>query len=234
MVHHVDRVEAGQLGRRGDLAQPGRGRRLRRRANANSPRCSAEPQPGRLVPLALRGRRAPTNGAGTTRTGCGVSTPSKPSAASPSRTAGQSRSCAVSTSAGIRLVAGAVAGPALGGRGVERDGDARHPVRAGPARASCARRAGSSPSVSTTVVQAAPDPHPHHLVEQRERVGARRDVVLAGADQRAQPVAGDDRVGREVRCRPGGLARRTRPDEHDEAGRREVDWLGHRVSPRPG
>ena len=57
VVHHVDRVEAGQLGRRGRLAQPGRGSPVPRRARANSPRCSAEPEPGRLLPLAPRGRR---------------------------------------------------------------------------------------------------------------------------------------------------------------------------------
>ena len=194
-----------------------------------------EPQPGRLVPLPPRGRRRlRRNGAGDDPDRLRRSTRSKPSAGQPvahRRPAAQLRGEHVGRDP---LGPAAVPGPALGGRGVERDGDARHPVRAGPARATARGGPGPARACRRRWCRPRPDPHPHHLVQHRERVGARRDVVLAGADHRPQPVAGDDGIRREVRCRPGGLARRARPDEHDQAGRREVDWLGHRVSPRPG
>ena len=88
---------------------------------------------------------------------------------------------------------GAVAGAALGRRGVERDGDARQPVPAGR----------GEPAAPALGVQAervdhggepARQPLADDVVEQGERVGARGDVVLAGADERAQAVAGHDRV----------------------------------------
>ena len=64
-------------------------------------------------------------------------------------------------------------------------------------------------------------------VQQVEGVGAGRDVVLAGTDERAQPVTGDDLVRREVLGRPGRLPGGTGPGEHHDARRRQMKRLGH-------
>ncbi len=55
------------------------------------------------------------------------------------------------------------------------------------------------------------------LVEDRERVVARADVVFAGADDRAQGIARDDLLGCELLGRPRALPGTGRADEHDEA-----------------
>ena len=192
-----------------------------------------EPEPGRLVPLALRGRRGLPE---RRRHDPDRLRRQHPVEALGDQPVAHRRPAAQLRGEHVRrdpLGPATVPGPALGRRGVERDGDAGHPV--GPGQHAPLRASGRvQPERVDDGGQAAPDPHPHHLVQQRERVGARGDVVLAGADHRPELVAGDDRVRREMRGRPGGLARRTGPDEHDQTGRREVDWLGHRVSPRPG
>ncbi len=94
---------------------------------------------------------AAAKAAGTTRTGSGASTWSKPSAGSASRTAGQARSCAVTASAGTgcgraRLRARQTAA------GVSKP-TATHAIPCPRASArQRARRSASSPIVSITVV----------------------------------------------------------------------------------
>ena len=66
--------------------------------------------------------------------------------------------------------------------------------------------------------QAAGQPLGHDEVEHLERVAAGPHIALAGADDGAQALGGDDLVGMEELARPVRLARAARPDEHDEAG----------------
>ena len=191
VVHHVDRVEAGRLGRRGDLGQPAGGRR---RLEAVRAEVQPEPQPGRASCCRRAAGAAATNAVGTTRTGRGASTASNPSVGSSSRVAAQRPQLAGEHVGRDALGPAPVARPALRGRRVEGDRHARQAVLAGPARARPAGasrrgRACRSPWSAAGAIRCADD-----LLEQRERVGAGGEVVLAGADQRPQPVARHDRV----------------------------------------
>ena len=110
---------------------------------------------------------------------------------------------------GHRVRPGAVAGPAHRGGRVDGDRDARHPVlprERPPAGAAL----GVHPGRVDDGGQPARHPPRDDLVEQRERVGARRDVVLARADDAAQRVRRDDGRRREVSPRPTSTSR-TRP-----------------------
>ena len=60
------------------------------------------------------------------------------------------------------------------------------------------------------------------LVEHGERVGRRTQIVLGLADDCTQRVAGDDLIGREVRGGPRRLAGGDRPDQDDQARRRDA------------
>ena len=158
MVHHVDRVEARRLGRGGDLAQPRREASPRRRGTAE--RCSAEPQPDRVVPAAgAAAAAAPANACGDHPHRLGpqhlVEALAVERVARPPARPGAG---AVSTSAGTRLGRARLRARHSAAGVSNGDRDARH--RRAPARASAsrARRSASSPSVSTTVVS--PRRHP--------------------------------------------------------------------------
>ena len=126
---------------------------------------------------------------------------------------------------GHPLGAALVAPAHLGRRDVEHDGHARH---AGP----LGRRppAGPAGGVRAERVDHRREPPPQaHLddvVEQPEGVGGRPEVVLALAGQRPQPV-GRHHLGPEVGLGPRRLARPRRPDEHDEARRRQLQHGCH-------
>ena len=234
VVHDVDRVEAGGLGaRRPMLAQPLAGRR-RAAGRDELAEVQAEPQPGRVAraagarprrprrtappPPAPAPARAPRR---TPRPAAGRAPPARPAAGRPARRPG----CAWP-------------GPGCG-PGTPRPGCRRRrrrtADRAARARASQAvRRSASRPRVSTTVVSRRPT---RSRTMSSSRANASALAVTSSSpapDDRAQPVAGHDGVGREVRRRPGRLPRGARADEHHEARRRQVHRLGHRVSPRPG
>jgi hypothetical protein len=108
-----------------------------------------------------------------------------------------------------------VAPPAQRRLGVEQHGDRSHP-RA-PGQFEIAAPAGR---VQAQRVhdrrQAAPGPCGDDLVEQRERVGRRGQVMLAAADDGAKLIGGHDLLRAIPRARPAGLARAGRADEHHE------------------
>ena len=127
---------------------------------------------------------------------------------------------------------GAVAGPADRGGRVDGDRDARHPVlprERPPAGAAL----GVHPGRVDDGGQPPRHPSGDDLVEQRERVGARGDVVLARADDAAQRVRRDDGRGREVRRGPRRLPRRGRTRQHHQARRREQQRHGGELGVRP-
>ena len=150
VVHDVDRVEAGLLGRRrrspaaagpSPAAPPG-----------NAERCSPNRSPTGRSRCRATAASAAAKAAGTTRTGSGVSTWSKPSPGSASRTAGQARSCAAERVGRHRVRPAPGCGPGTTAAGVSKP-TATQAIRC--ARASArqrARRAASSPMVSMTVV----------------------------------------------------------------------------------
>ena len=108
------------------------------------------------------------------------------------------------------------------------------PPRSASAR-QAARRFGSSPVVSTTVVRPRRSRLRDDQVEHLERVAARALVALARPDHRPQAIRGHDLVGVEPRPRPRRLARPGRPDEHDEAGvgQPQRSLVDHDVRRRP-
>jgi hypothetical protein len=222
VVHHVERVEADGLGGDGDLPQP---RAERGRAAAELADVQGEAQPdrplglpcGRLPARRERGRHHAHRLRGQdvveALAGQGVA-----DGGPGPQLRGERRG-----RHGVRT--GAVAGPADRGGGVEADGHARRAPRAGqlpPAGAAV----GVEPGRVDDGGQPARDPAGDDLLQQRERVGARRDVVLTRPDDGAQAVGGHDLVAGEVRGRPRRLAGPRRPGQHDQARRGEPQ---HRV-----
>ena len=136
-----------------------------------------------------------------------------------------------------RPVTGSVAPAAQRRRGVERDHD-----RWQSGRARLRELLAPAYDVETQRVddrrQSAAQPAGDDLVEQRERIRGRVEVVTAAADDRAQVVGGHD-LGRAVALlRPRRLAGTRRPDEHDEGRVRKVRRRDHggslaRSAPRP-
>ncbi len=231
VVHDVDRVEAGSLGGRGHVAQPAThracaaGRRELPEVQAYA-RAGHRPRDG-VGCAHPRGRPDEGGGDHPHRLGRDDVVEPLPGQRGADRRPGpQLRGQHVDRDA---LGPVPVAFPADGGGGVEGDCDAGDAGARG-------HRAPGRPSVGVEAEgvddrgQATADPQADDLVEESQRVRARGDVVLTGADDRAQPVAAHHRVGREVLGRPGGLARGAGPDEDDEARSREPEH----VSPRCG
>ena len=121
---------------------------------------------------------------------------------------------------GHPLLATAVALPDLGRGAVDGDRDARH---AGGATEIAP--AAALPRIERERVddrrQSASQPPGRDLLDERERVGGRGEVVRSIADDGTEVVRRDDLVRRELRCRPRRLAHAGRPDEHHQARRRQ-------------
>ena len=123
---------------------------------------------------------------------------------------------------GVRhpIVATAIAVPDLGRGTVDGDGDARHAGGATEIAPGAAL-----PRVERERVddgrQSASQPPGRDLLDERERVGGRGQVVRSIADDGTEVVRRDDLVRRELRCRPRRLARASRADEHHQARRRQ-------------
>ena len=218
----TERVEAGRLGLGGDAraagpagrstAVPGERREVQAEAQADRPRLPGGPRPSVVPPS--RGRHGPQ--------GTGSWTASKPSAARPARCSARRRRW-----------------PWMSGSGSGRARDrlrSRHDLercREDHRHGRDTGRAGElDPVRPARLVEAervddrrepAPEPGRDDRVEHRERVVARRDVVLGLADHPAQAVARHDLGGGEALGRPVRLARARRPDEDDEDGCRELD-----------
>ena len=154
------------------------------------------------------------------RTTTGSSTVSKPSASRPGRCSPTRRTCCESTASGTGLPRARLR--------------ARHsPTGVANTTAAVARpcrRASRQPRRAAGRVepervddrgQPAPQPVLDDLVEQRERVLARREVLLALTDHRPQPVARHHLVGGEVLGRPRRLARPRRAHQHHQARGRQ-------------
>ena len=184
VVHHVDRVEAGRLRRGRDLRAAGPGVAAVPPVKPYAPRCRPNRSPVGCCPACRRAAGAAfTNASGTTRDrlrrqhrvvplgrAAGHGSPPRSAAGRRARRPGcawPGAGCAPGTRA-----AGVSKATATHGRSC---------CRASASQAS--RRSASSPSVSITVVSRRAEPPPHDLVQQRERVRARGDVVLAGADE---------------------------------------------------
>ena len=215
VVHDVDRVEPRGLRGHGDLAQPAAAAPAPPGAE-NSPMCSPNRNP--VGPLLLASRRggAPTNAVGTTRTGSGVRTWSKPSSRQPRL------GCRPSRAAGRRGRRRGCAWPAPGCA----PGTRRRACRTRPRRRACAcpSRELEPPASALGVEaervddggQAPADASRDDVIEQGERVGARRHVVLAGA---RRPRAAD-RWTRSCRSRSSPPPMSTSPKRPARRARR--------------
>jgi hypothetical protein len=106
------------------------------------------------------------------------------------------------------------------GRGQD-DRDGRHAVT-GREREPAASAVGVEPQAVDDRRQPAPQPRLDDRVEHGERVGRGGEVVLGLPHHPPQPVARDDRSGREALRRPGALAGRRRADQHHERRPGEV------------
>ena len=216
VVHHPQAVEPGVLGGGGDALQtPDRSRsgppgHVKRGA---ADRSAAPPDP-------WPSRRPRPASAGTSATGPGGWTAAKPSAGERGAHGRPALELRAQHRSGHRRALGPCcergsrppgrrrrwrsrARPAVGGQGAV----------AGPLRRVEGQRVDDRREAAA---QALLDDG----VEQRERVLRRRQVVLALAHQRPQPVAGHHLVGREPSLGPRRLARRRGADQHDEARRR--------------
>ena len=217
MVHHPQAREAGLLG----------GAARSRRAWPRSSGCPGKPKREICRPKSSvmgsscwraaassaveergRARARPARRDGRRRSPRRRGRPRRPAA---------SRSCALTTLLGTGPLARAVALAHDPLAGVSNTTAwAGTPWRSASAR-QAARRPASSPVESITVVSRRAHPLGDDQVEHLERVAARALVALAGADDRAQPVRGDDLVGVEPLARPVRLAGGGGADEHDEA-----------------
>ena len=123
-------------------------------------------------------------------------------------------------------VTSSVAPAAQGRRGVERDHDRRQ-----SRRARLCELLGPAYDVETQRVddrrQSAAQSAGDDLVEQRERIRGRVEVVTAAADDRTQVVGGHDLRRAVALLRPRRLAGARRPDEHDEGRVRKVRRRDH-------
>ena len=122
---------------------------------------------------------------------------------------------------GNTFVARLVLASELGGRHVEHDCVARHPVALGHDPPLLALDGIGAERIDDRR-QLAPESALDDVVEHGERIGRRTQVVLALTHQRPEPVAGNDMIG-EVFVGPPRLARPRRPYEHHEAGRWQLD-----------
>ena len=119
---------------------------------------------------------------------------------------------------------------------VEHDAHGRQSVRARAEAIHAARRSGSRPSVSTTVVRPRPNRRRDDLLEQRERVRARGEVLVALADDRAELVARHDLLRREMCAAPTSTSPRPtgRPARPGTAPAGRRRWRRRRRRPRSG
>ena len=199
MVHDPDAREARRLGRRRDRAQTRAQSRPHRRPT-RTPGAAARTA-ARLVPSACAAASAVARAtrAGAVRTTAGSSTMSN-SRARASRCAFELAHLPCQHTIGDDLAARAVAGATLGRGGREHDSHARDVVPAGECDP-CGPPLGLEPERVDHRRQPPPQPLGDDRVEQRERVGAGREVLFAFADDRPQVVARHDLLGREVaRC----------------------------------
>ena len=154
-------------------------------------------------------------------------TAAKPSPASCANTPSTAASCPLTTLLGTGVPRARLRSRTSLASGSKTTATAGTPWRSASARQP-ARRLGSRPVVSITVVSLRAKPLGDDELEQLERVLRRALVALAGADDGAQAVRRDDLLGREPLRRPVRLAGAAGADEHDEAGIGQAQRGGHR------
>ena len=228
VVHDPEAGEAGLLGRAGDVGERRRGRR-RMAGEAEAADLQAELEHRGILALARRRR----NGVEERRRHEDTRRPPPAAVHGGEALAGELLEDALDRGqlpaddlARHRRAAGPVALAHELGRRVEHDRDGRHAVPLGeraPAGAPLGLQAGRVDHGR----QPARQPLGDDELEQLERVLRRALVALAGADDGAQAVGGDDLLGREPLRRPVRLARPAGADEHDEAGIGETQRHGH-------
>ena len=237
VVHHPERVEAGLPRRRRrspagavrislGATRPGEGRDV-----------EAEPQADGRARAGVAARREPaaTDGARSRTTVRASRTASNPSPRELGRVTPPAPAAGRQHLGRHRLVTRAGCGA-----GTPRQA-CRSPRprtcnrwRRGPGPASARRSLGSSPSVSTTVVSRRPDAPGDDLLEQRERVGAGGQVVRRPSPTTARSASLDTIwSGREVRRRPGRLARAATARRAPRGTATAVAGPGCRVRGRP-
>ena len=180
------------------------------------------------APSPVVDRRRLANAAGTTTTGAGVSTSSHGSAMTSSRIDGQRRSCPEITSAGT-----AIDRALLRRRHSAAAVSNTTAMHGTPASAAKRRQVARGRGVEAQRVDDRCQPSPHSagddLVHQCERVSGGPQIVLTFSDDGSQRIAGHDLIRSKVLGGPPRLAGANRADQYDQAGGRDLRWLGDRA-----